>query len=231
MQLEFIIQNKQEAIQAQELGADRLELVSAISEGGLTPSYGTIKQVLENVNIPVQIMIRPHSQHFFYTEEDFQVICEDIEVIRQLGSNRIVFGALNEDNTVNEVMLSKLFHLFPNLDMTFHRAFDEVASQKEAYTLLTKYKRNVKRILTSGGKANCEKGLEQLIRLVDLSRGLKGPVIMPGAGLSLKNIKKMKQATRAKQFHFGKAIRVDQSFAKTFSKEAVEKIRYYVDDL
>lgn len=226
MQLELIIQNKLEAIQAQELGADRVELVSAISEGGLTPSYGTIKQVLENVNIPVQIMVRPHSHHFFYTEEDFQVICEDIEAIRQLGGNRIVFGALNKDRTINEVMLSKLFHLFPALDMTFHRAFDEVASQLDAYTLLANYDRNVKRILTSGGEATCEKGLEQLIQLVDLSRDLQGPAIMPGSGLSLENIQEIKQATGAKQFHFGKAVRIEQSFAKGFSKEVVEKVRY-----
>ncbi|MFD2630008.1 copper homeostasis protein CutC [Oceanobacillus kapialis] len=226
MQLELIIQNKREAIQAQELGADRVELVSAISEGGLTPSYGTIKQVLENVNIPVQIMVRPHSHHFFYTEEDFQVICEDIEAIRQLGGNRIVFGALNKDRTINEVMLSKLFHLFPALDMTFHRAFDEVASQLDAYTLLANYDRNVKRILTSGGEATCVKGLKQLIQLVDLSRDLQGPAIMPGSGLSLENIQEIKQATGAKQFHFGKAVRIEQSFAKGFSKEVVEKVRY-----
>ncbi|GAQ17699.1 copper homeostasis protein CutC [Oceanobacillus picturae] len=228
MQLEVIVQNKQEAIQAEELGADRVELVSAISEGGLTPSYGTIKQVLENVKIPVQIMIRPHSHHFFYTEDEYKVICEDIEAIERLGGNRVVFGALNEDHTINEAMLSKLFHLFPHLDMTFHRAFDEVVSQEEAYETLSKYKKNVKRILTSGGKANCEAGLEQLIKLVDLERELQGPSIMAGAGLSANNIEKIKLATGGTQFHFGKAVRIDQSFAKGFSKEEVEKVLGYL---
>ncbi|WP_379552815.1 copper homeostasis protein CutC [Oceanobacillus picturae] len=228
MQLEVIVQNQQEAIQAEELGADRVELVSAISEGGLTPSYGTIKQVLESVKIPVQIMIRPHSHHFFYTEDEYKVICEDIEAIERLGGNRVVFGALNEDHTINEAMLSKLFHQFPHLDLTFHRAFDEVVSQVEAYETLSKYKKNVKRILTSGGKANCEAGLEQLIKLADIERELQGPSIMAGAGLSGNNIEKIKQETGGTQFHFGKAVRIDQSFAKGFSKEEVEKVLGYI---
>ncbi|WP_042222010.1 copper homeostasis protein CutC [Oceanobacillus manasiensis] len=229
MQLEVIVQNKQEAIQAEELGADRVELVSAISEGGLTPSYGTIKHVLGSVNIPVQIMIRPHSRHFFYTDEEFHAICDDIQAIQQLGGNRIVFGSLNGDHTVNEAMLSKLFHRFPDIDMTFHRAFDEVVSQVEAYETLSKYKRNVKRILTSGGKASCEEGLEQLIKLVGLARDLQGPSIMPGAGLSSENIKRIKQETGSVAFHFGKAVRINQSFANGFAQEELEKIRFYLE--
>lgn len=68
--IEVIVQNDEEAIEAEKLGADRLELVAAIQEGGLTPSYGTIKQVLHSVRIPVSIMIRPHSYHYVYNQTD-----------------------------------------------------------------------------------------------------------------------------------------------------------------
>ncbi|WHX26106.1 copper homeostasis protein CutC [Virgibacillus halodenitrificans] len=224
MKLEVIVQSKQEAIEAQKLGADRLELVSAMKEGGLTPSYGTIKQVLENVEIPVQIMVRPHSYNFFYTEADIEVIVEDVKAIRELGGNRIVFGALNQDGTVNESMLKEVINQFPEIDITFHRAFDEVTSQEEAYRTLCNYPSNVKRILTSGGKPNCMEGKEQLRNLVKLEQGIGGPVIMPGSGLTPENIQEIKQTTEATEFHFGKSVRVEQSFANGFDGGSVDSV-------
>ncbi|WP_077302123.1 copper homeostasis protein CutC [Virgibacillus pantothenticus] len=224
MKLELIVLNKQDAIQAEKLGADRLELVSAIQEGGLTPSFGTMKSVIESVNIPVQVMIRPHSNHFFYKEEEFAVICEDIKALQSLQCNRIVFGALNEDRTINEQMLAKLIELFPNLNITFHRAFDEVVELDVAYEMLVKYKNNVKRILTSGGKANCEAGKEQLAKLVTNSQHLQGPVIMPGSGLTPDNIAEIAQTTKAEQYHFGKAVREGDTFANAISAQAVDKV-------
>lgn len=224
MKLELIVQHKQDAMQAEELGADRLELVSAIQEGGLTPSFGMMKSVIENVHIPVQVMIRPHSNNFFYKEAEFEVICEDIKALQSLQCNRIVFGALNEDRTINEQMLAKLIELFPNLDITFHRAFDEVIDIDTAYKTLAKYQRHVKRILTSGGKANCEAGKEQLAKLVALSQQVQGPVVMPGSGLTPDNIAEINQTTKAEQYHFGKAIREKESFAHPISAKAVEKV-------
>ncbi|WP_040956475.1 copper homeostasis protein CutC [Virgibacillus sp. SK37] len=224
IKLEVIVQSKQEAIEALKLGADRLELVSAMKEGGLTPSYGTMKQVLENVEIPVQIMVRPHSYNFFYTEADFEVIVEDVKAIRELGGNRIVFGALNQDGTVNASMLKELINQFPEIDITFHRAFDEVTSQEEAYQTLCNYPSNVKRILTSGGKPNCMEGKEHLRKLVKLQQELGGPVIMPGSGLTPENIQEIKQTTEATEFHFGKSVRVEQSFANGFDEETVDGV-------
>ncbi|WP_052345821.1 copper homeostasis protein CutC [Paucisalibacillus sp. EB02] len=224
MIVELIVQDKEEAIQAEQLGAGRLELVSAMKEGGLTPSYGTIKQVLGSVQIPVQIMVRPHGYDFYYTEADFQVICDDIRMITELGGDRIVFGALHEDGTVNEEMLSEIIRLFPSIDITFHRAFDEVQSQEEAYHTLSQHK-NVRRILTSGGESTCEKGKEQLARLVKLSEEHPGPSIMPGSGLSPDNIAGIHQVVGAKQYHFGSAVRTAGSFANGFSQLAMERVQ------
>lgn len=224
MQLELIVQNKHDALQAEKLGADRLELVSAIQEGGLTPSFGMIKTVLRSVHIPVQVMIRPHSHDFFYQKEEFAVICEDMKALESLQCNRIVFGALYEDFTINEQMLHDLIERFPGVDITFHRAFDEVKDMYAAYKTLVKYKDHVKRILTSGGKQSCEAGKEQLAHLVQYSYETGGPIIMPGAGLTPDNIAEVKQTTKAEQYHFGKAVRERQSFANEISAQAVEKV-------
>ncbi|HAM80537.1 copper homeostasis protein CutC [Ornithinibacillus bavariensis] len=224
MLLEVIVQTVEEAIEAERLGADRLELVSGIGEGGLTPSYGTIKQVLKSVSIPVQIMIRPHSYHFHYSSSDLDTMYEDVNNIISLGGTGIVFGALHKDNTINEEALKNIIQLSPELDITFHRAFDEVSSQEAAYLILNRFKQNVRRILTSGGKANCEDGKNSLKRLVDLSDRLQGPKILPGSGLTSTNIEWIHQAVGAEQYHFGKSLRTDQSFAKGFDKLAFDKI-------
>lgn len=224
MKIEVIVQNGNEAIQAERFGADRLELVTAISEGGLTPSYGTMKQVLESVSIPVYIMIRPHSYHYNYQRSDQEIIYEDIKKVVELGGTNIVIGALNEDNTIDEGVLENIIEIAPHLDITFHRAFDETVSLIEAYRTLAKYEQHVKTILTSGGAVDCLAGLQELKELVLESRSINGPQIMPGSGLSLTNIGKIHGVVDAKQYHFGKAVRVDQSFAKDFDEELMNKL-------
>jgi len=223
--LEVIVQNGEEAKQAEELGADRLELVAAIQEGGLTPSYGTIKQVLRAVSIPVQVMIRPHSYHYFYKENEIQIIHEDIKKVIDLGGKGIVFGALNEDHTIDVRVLEDVIERFPTIDITFHRAFDKIASQKEAYQTLAAYKDHVKRILTSGGEETCANGTQQLRKLVQMANEMEGPAIMPGAGLNQGNIQSLHEAVRADQYHFGKAVRVNQSFAKGFDAHIIRDIK------
>lgn len=225
MQIEVIVQNAEEAKEAELLGADRLELVSAISEGGLTPSYGTIKQVLQQVNIPVQVMIRPHSHHFYYDEGDISIILEDVKNVLDLGGNRIVFGGLNPDNTINQQALDKIVELSPELDVTFHRAFDEVASQTDAYHTLVQYADQVKRILTSGGAATSEQGKTELNGLVKLASELNGPEILAGSGLDVTNIADLHANIGASQYHFGKAVRIDNSFAQGFDHEMFNKVK------
>ncbi|GAB4074244.1 copper homeostasis protein CutC [Barrientosiimonas marina] len=222
MKLEVIVQNGDEAKQAEELGADRLELVSAISEGGLTPSCGTIKQVLQSVSIPVQVMIRPHSFHYHYTTSDKAIIFEDIQALTDMGGHRIVFGVLNKDGTINETVLRELTERFPELDITFHKAFDEVPSQRDAYMTLAKYQTHVKRILTSGGKMLSADNLQDLLQM---KHETGGPAIMPGGGLNTDNIAAIHRNVLADQYHFGKAVRVHDSFANSFDSERMARVK------
>lgn len=221
--LEVIVQNGQDAIEAEEVGASRLELVSAIQEGGLTPSYGTIKQVLNNVSLPVYVMVRPHSHHYFYSEKDMEIIKEDIQQLLNLGGQRIVFGVLNEDRTINETLLKEVIDISPKLEITFHRAFDEVADQEQAYHTLTKYDQ-VKWILTSGGEDTCEEGKDSLRALVELAAKTGGPGIMPGSGLNSENLHMIHKIVQANQYHFGTAVREDRSFEHGFDQKIIDQV-------
>ncbi|WP_284141210.1 MULTISPECIES: copper homeostasis protein CutC [unclassified Virgibacillus] len=224
MKLEIITLHEEDTLQAQQLGADRVELVSAMQEGGLTPSYGTIKNVLQAVTIPVQIMVRPHSFGFVYDEKDWKTIKEDISIIRELGGNRIVFGAITSEGEIDEPLLDKVISFAPDFDITFHRAFDAVESQTKAYQTLTKYKENIKRILTSGGKPKAEEAIEELKHLIALSKELDGPSILVGSGISTNNIELIHNQLGASEYHVGSAARINHDFNNPLSKENVDKI-------
>lgn len=94
--LEVIVTNKQEALLAEEGGADRLELISGFEFGGLTPDSNVIKDVCDNVSIPVNIMIRPHANSFVYNELEIKKILILIKWIKEeTKANGIIFGCLN----------------------------------------------------------------------------------------------------------------------------------------
>src|SRR5690625_7103244 len=84
-------------------------------------------------------MVRPHSYHYSYQGSEMQIIQEDVKNILQLGGNKIVFGSLNADLTINEAQLASVINISKDLLITFHRAFDKTPSVINAYRTLTAY--------------------------------------------------------------------------------------------
>jgi copper homeostasis protein len=92
--LEVIATTVADAMAAARGGADRLELITAMGEGGLTPSIGMIEAVVAAVSIPVNVIVRPHSQSFVYYTDEFGVIIRDVRAAQLGGANAVVFGML-----------------------------------------------------------------------------------------------------------------------------------------
>ncbi|MEC3905835.1 copper homeostasis protein CutC [Tamlana sp. 2201CG12-4] len=190
MLLEVCANSYQSAINAQEAGAHRIELCSELAVGGITPSYGLIKQVVKALSIPVYVLIRPKSGRFTYTKEDIAIIKQDIEMCKRLGCKGIVSGILNADNSVDVEQTKILVELSKPLDFTFHRAFDWVPNPKEALQQLIEI--GVNRVLTSGQQTSAEKGMALLSELHALSKG--AIEILPGGGINSGNAALFKQA-------------------------------------
>lgn len=190
MKLEICASNYQSAINAQNAGAHRIELCSELAVGGITPSYGLIEQVVENLTIPVFALIRPRSGNFTYSEADFELMKRDIQICKKLGCKGIVSGVLNSDNTIDIERTKELVELSKPLPFTFHRAFDWTPNPFDALNSLITLQ--VDRILTSGQATTVEKGIFILNQLNQLANGTI--TILPGSGINLKNILIFKSA-------------------------------------
>lgn len=228
MIIEIIAQNVEDAVSAEKNGADRLELVTAISEGGLTPSYGTIKQVVSNVSIPVRVMVRPHGYSFVYSNEDKKVILEDIKAIKELGAAGIVFGSLTEDGNIDEEFLQQVIAAAAGLEIAFHRAIDEAKDQLASFELIQKYSDSIHSILTSGGEPTALAGMDNLKEMITRSEAKPSPTILPGSGLSPQNIGEIHSTLQAKEYHFGSAVRVNGKFNEPIDGDLIKKIREIV---
>jgi len=156
--------------------------------------------------------------------KEWEIIKEDIQIIKELGAAGIVFGCLTEDGKIDEELLLKVINISEGLGITFHRAFDELSDQEEAYQTLSAYSGAVERILTSGGAEKAEHGIEQLQKLMALKTKHKGPEILVGSGLNVHNIKHIHHFIQANEYHFGSGVRVNQSFKQSIDGDTIQKI-------
>lgn len=190
MVFEICASSFESARNAQLAGANRIELCSELGVGGVTPSYGLIKKVMDELSIENCVLIRPRSGNFTYTDEEFDVMLRDITFCRELGCKGVVTGVLNTDNTIDKERTQQLIEATGDIDFIYHRAFDCVPNPEEALNLLKTL--GVKRILTSGGKKSAVEGLDVLKKLNQQAE--RKITIMPGGGINPQTILKIKEA-------------------------------------
>ncbi len=184
-------------IAAREGGAHRIELCSALSEGGLTPSHGLIQQAVEKSGLPIHAMLRTRGGDFVYSDEELSVMRRDVEDIRTLRASGVVLGFLHPDNTIDADRTAEFVALAAPLEVTFHRAFDLATDLSDALEQVIAA--GCHRILTSGGEDNVEAGSAALARLVKQAAGRIN--IAVGGGLRLENATAVAQSTGAHHFH------------------------------
>jgi copper homeostasis protein len=190
MLLEICANSFESAQNAEKAGADRIELCSELSVGGITPSYGLLKKVLNKLTIPVHVLIRPRSGDFTYTDEEFDIIKENINICKELGVAGIVTGVLQKDNSIDYVRTQELIELAKPLHFAFHRAFDCVPNPKEALQKLIDL--GVETILTSGQQPKAAQGIVLLQELQNIAGDKL--TILAGGSVNPNNVQKFKKA-------------------------------------
>ena len=190
----------QSALNAQEAGAHRVELCSALSLGGLTPSYGFIELARKRLKIDVNVLIRPRQGDFLYDSDEVAVMIRDIIACAQMGVDGVVIGALdpfgNVDVDACRAMVAVAKH--HGMSVTFHRAIDRACNILAA--LEDVISAGADRVLSSGGKTTSLEGLESLAQMNAAASGRI--IIMPGGGVNAGNIRQILEGTGVQEIHF-----------------------------
>lgn len=195
--LEICVDTAAAALAAAAGGAQRIELCSSLSEGGITPSAGLMEVVVQQLAIPVHVLIRPRRGDFLYSDLEFSIMKKDIALAKKLDAHGIVAGILRADGHIDLERTSELIALSRPLSFTFHRAFDLCADPLRAFDELLTL--GVDRLLSSGQQASALAGAALLHELVQRANGRM--VVMPGGGIHEANIRQLMEATGAAEYH------------------------------
>lgn len=200
---EICIDSTAGAIAAAAAGASRIELCSALFEGGITPSLGLIETTLATVkSIRVHVLIRARGGDFIYDEHEVAAMVRDIQAVRAARAHGVVIGALTPAGEVDLATMDRLLAAAGPMQITFHRAFDMVAEPRE--TLETLVRLGCHRILTSGQESSA---LEGAPLIADLVRQAGGRItVMAGGGITPRNAARIARATGVREMHFAALV-------------------------
>lgn len=197
MTFELCAESLQACLAAGEGGAARIELCSALTEDGLTPSHSLIKAAVQRSGLPVYVLLRPRAGDFVYTDDEFALIREDLLHARTLGASGFVIGVLHADSRVDVERTHELVELAAPLEVTFNRAFDLTPSLDSA--LEDVIAAGCRRVLTSGGERDVVAGSGNLRKLVERAAGRI--VIAAGGGLRIENAAEVARHSKVTDFH------------------------------
>lgn len=204
-------------------GAERVELNSALSVGGLTASVAVLRRVKKETTLKVICMVRPRAGGFCYDEAETKIMIEEARLLLENGADGIAFGFLHADGTVHRertLQMSELIHSFGK-EAVFHRAFDVTKDPFQAMEVLLSCK--IDRLLTSGQRAKAMQGAELIAQLQD--RFGDRIEILAGSGVNAQNAGELLARTGIRQVHSScKGYRLDPTTAS-------EHVSYaYLDD-
>lgn len=180
--LEVCVDSYASAVAAIAGGADRLELCSALSVGGLTPSAALLRQIRKGSDIPIRCLMRPRGGDFFYTPEEIQQMAMEMAALRDAGADGFVIGCLTADGELDGNAMESLLKEASGLGLTLHRCIDVSRDLEETYRQAALL--GFDTVLTSGGAGKCLDGMETIGRLFAIRDKENGPEVLIGAGVN-----------------------------------------------
>jgi copper homeostasis protein len=200
--LELAVQDVAGVEIAAAVGARRVELCAALgATGGMTPGPGLLAAAVERAAVPpsgrpveVHVLVRPRPGGFVLAGGELDVQVREVAAAVQAGAHGVVVGALTRSGEVDVPAVAELVAAADGAEVTFHRAFDQLAAPLAALDHLADV--GVVRVLTSGGAARCADGIEQLRSSAEHARGALGGTVqvMAGGGVRVGDVPALRAA-------------------------------------
>ncbi|HEY3320420.1 MAG TPA: copper homeostasis protein CutC [Planctomycetota bacterium] len=201
--LEIAVTSLEEALRAEEGGADSVEVSVNLAVGGTTPPIEMVEAVVRAVRIDVHVLVRPHAESFHYSAADIDRIIEDCSRLSKLKIKSIVFGAWDRQHRLDLALIAKVQAAALPAPVTVHRALDRSLNPEDALDALTKL--GIKRVLTAGAAATAWDSRQQLAQWV-AAFGSQINFVAAGS-LRLLEIPELISQVNAHAYHFGSAAR------------------------
>jgi copper homeostasis protein len=195
--LEVIALDAADAVAAQAGGADRIELVSGMRHGGLTPTVETYERVRAVTDLPVRVMLRS-TPGYAYSPGPAAAAAE----FRAAGADEFVLGFLDPAGAVDRAAVENVLTALGGCRWTFHRALDHAADRAAARAALAGLP-GLDFVLTAGAPTGVADGLAVLA-----AEARSEPRILAGGGLHPGHVAPL-AASGVDAFHIGTGARPD----------------------
>ncbi len=202
MIIEACVENLKQAVRAEQLGADQLELCSRLDLGGISPDVALVKAVVSAVRIPIKLMLRPRPGNFVYSEDEMQDMQKEILAYKDLPISGYVFGCLDAEHQIDLSQTNRVCTWAQGKSLTFHKAIDSCTDIMQALDILAQTE--VAYILSSGGFETAAEGALFLKKMQEHS-ALK----IIGAGkITNENLNEIASKSGLRYFHGRKIVGV-----------------------
>jgi len=203
MILEVIACSVADAIEAAKGGAGRLEVVSALDRGGLTPSLELVRAIRDAVDLPLRVMVRESDGYETSGETEIEKLCAAAKEFSRLDVDGLVLGFL-KGKTIDLELTGRVLAAAPRLRATFHHAFEDATDQLQAIREIKKLSQ-VDRILSHGGSGELERRRQRLDDYVHAAA--PEITIVAGGRIDSRAIALFRQTSAVREFHVGRAAR------------------------
>jgi copper homeostasis protein len=222
MKLELCVTDLEGMRLAKKYKFNRIELCVNLEQGGTTPSNGLVKLALRQ-KLETHVLIRPRIGGFCYEDSEKETLLSEIHSLLNLPVSGFVVGALKHNKEIDSTLLGEIIKLTKQKELTFHRAFDEMANWEDGSEVLKCL--HFKRVLTSGLATNVDAGIPNYAKIKEVFRDKIE--LMTGGGVNPKNIFSIIQNIQPDAIHFSATSYIDlenSKFATTRMKIDEKKL-------
>ena len=202
---EVCVDSLEDALKAEKNGANRIELCGRLDLDGLTPSRDLIRNAVSILKIPIRVMIRPKHPSFEYSEDEINIMIDDIEFCKSFGLDGVVFGCLDENSNFKMDQINRLSKIAKPLKVIIHKAIDYTNSVTDSLSLLSANS-NINGVLTSGGERFATNAVETLKKMLVLVPD-RFEIIIAG-GITFENFESLHARINGGFYHGKKIINI-----------------------